>query len=154
MTSMKKGEMLNAILVAAVTGHSGQFDRGGNPYILHPIAVMNLLPPDACEELRCIAIGHDLIEDTKMTYTELAAMGMSPRVIDGIKRLTKIPGESYDEYKERVKGSEDSMIVKMADLKHNTDITRLKGVTEKDMTRTARYFSFYVELKHALEGKK
>jgi hypothetical protein len=57
-----------------------------------------------------------------------------------------MPGESYDQYKERVFANEDAMKVKMADLRHNTDIRRLKGVTEKDIIRMEKYNRFYLEL--------
>ena len=64
---MKKGEYLDRMLLLATTAHAGQFDRGGKPYILHPLAVMHLLGTTD-EELMCIAVGHDIIEDTKTTY--------------------------------------------------------------------------------------
>ena len=142
---MKKGQMLDTMLTLAVNGHAGQFDRGGNPYILHPLKVMHYLKSDD-EELQCIAIGHDLIEDTKVTYKELADAGISARVISGIKSLTKLPDETYDEYKVRVFENRDAMLVKVADLRHNTDIRRLNGVTQKDIERTAKYYEFYAQL--------
>lgn len=141
----KKGEQLNMMLVLAVNKHAGQFDKGGNPYILHPIAVMHLLD-DADEEEQCIALGHDVVEDCGVTYAELREMGFTERVINGIRCLTKIAGESYEEYKAKVKSNKDSIKVKKADLKHNTRIERLKGVTPKDMARTERYFHFFMEL--------
>jgi (p)ppGpp synthase/HD superfamily hydrolase len=98
----------------------------------------------------CIALGHDIIEDTSVTYKDLRDTGISERVIEGIRALTKVPGETYEEYKGRVFGSEDAMRVKMADLRHNTDIRRLKGVTEKDIARMAKYHLFYMELKSKL----
>jgi (p)ppGpp synthase/HD superfamily hydrolase len=103
------------------------------------------------EELMCIALGHDVIEDTSVTYKDLRDAGISERVIAGIAALTKQPGQTYDEYKERVFANEDAMQVKMADLRHNTDIRRLKGVTEKDLARMAKYQMFYLELKARLE---
>lgn len=108
--------------------------------------VIKLKMGDVDEELRCIAIGHDLIEDCEVTYTELRESGFSERIIDGIRCLTKICGETYDEYKAKVKSNPDAIQVKIADLTHNTRIDRLKGVTEKDMARMARYFQFYMEL--------
>lgn len=146
---MKKGEMLNKMLVLATNAHAGQFDRGGNPYILHPLRVMSFLKEDD-EELRCIALGHDVIEDTDTTYADLEAAGMSPRVIEGIRVLTKVPGETYADYKERVFKSVDAMKVKLCDLRHNSDIRRLKGVTDKDIARIAKYHTFYVELREKL----
>lgn len=142
---MRKGEMLNKMLVLATNRHAGQFDRGGNPYILHPLKVMYYLKTDD-EELQCIALAHDLVEDTDTTFAELRDMGFTERVINGIKSLTKMPGESYDDYKLRVKSNPDAVKVKLCDLRHNTDVRRLKGVTEKDLARMEKYHRFYNEL--------
>lgn len=146
---MKKGEMLDKMLVLVVNAHAGQFDRGGNPYILHPLKVMHYLK-SLDEELMCMALGHDVIEDTKVTYQDLHAAGMTERVIKGIAALTKLPGETYEEYKQRVFANRDAMLVKRADLRHNTDIRRLKGVSEKDLARMAKYHQFYMEIEARL----
>lgn len=146
----KKGEMLNKMLVLATNAHAGQFDKGGMPYILHPLKVMHYLRSED-EELQCIALGHDIVEDTNVTYKQLAEEGFTERIINGIRALTKVPGETYEEYKERVFASEDAMRVKMADLRHNTDIRRLKGVTEKDIARAAKYQMFYLEIQAKLQ---
>ena len=143
--------MLDKMLHIAVNAHHGQFDKGGNPYILHPLKVMHYLKSDD-EELMCMALGHDVIEDTSTTYKELREAGISERVIEGIRCLTKQPGQTYEEYKEGVFSSVDAMKVKMADLRHNTDIRRLKGVTEKDIARIAKYNTFYMEIKARLEA--
>ena len=148
---MKKGTQLNQMLVLATGAHSDQYDRGGNPYILHPLKVMHYLKSED-EELQCIALGHDIIEDTNVTYSDLKHAGFSDRIIDGIRVLTKLPGETYDEYKERVFTNRDAMLVKMADLRHNTDIRRLKGVSEKDIQRVAKYHMFYLEIREKLEN--
>lgn len=146
-----KGEMLGTMLVIATNAHAGQFDRGGKPYILHPLKVMHYLKTDD-EELMCIALGHDVIEDTKVTYKDLREAGISDRVLEGIKALTKVPGETYDEYKLRVFDNKDAMLVKLCDLRHNTDIRRLKGVTEKDIARMAKYNTFFLEIQAKLQG--
>jgi GTP diphosphokinase / guanosine-3',5'-bis(diphosphate) 3'-diphosphatase len=148
---MKKGEMLDKMLVIATNAHHGQFDKGGKPYILHPLRVMSFLKDDD-EELQCIALGHDVIEDTKVTYKDLRDEGISERVIAGIRALTKQPGQTYEEYKEGVFASVDAMKVKLCDLRHNTDIRRLKGVTEKDIARLAKYHTFYLEIRARLEA--
>lgn len=144
-----KGEMLGSMLLIATNAHAGQFDRGGSPYILHPLKVMHYLKSDD-EELQVIALGHDVIEDTNVTYEELRLAGMSERVISAIQALTKLPGESHEDYKARVFANEDAMRVKMADLRHNTDIRRLKGIREKDFARLAKYHTFYLEIKERL----
>lgn len=141
----KKGELLNKMLVLATNSHAGQFDKGGAPYILHPLAVMYDLEK-ADEEEQCIALGHDIVEDCGVTYVELRELGFTERVIDGIRCLTKVPGETYDEYKAKVRSNKDSIKVKKSDLKHNTLIDRLRGVSPKDMARMERYFHFYLEL--------
>jgi len=148
---MKRGEMLSAAIHIATNAHHGQFDKGGNPYILHPFAVMGLLEVED-EELQCMALLHDVVEDTKITYNELRDSGMSDRVIEGVKILTKQRGQSYEEYKELVFSSRDAMIVKMADLTHNTDIRRLKGVSQKDIERMTKYHVFFLEIKSKLSS--
>ena len=150
---MRKGELLEKMLVLMVNAHAGQFDRGGKPYALHPLMVLNLVGNDD-EELQCIALGHDIIEDTKTTYQDLVDLGMTQRIIDGIKSVTKMPGETDDEYKAKVMSNVDGMIVKKADLTHNSDIRRLKGVREKDIDRMAKYHRFYLQLEAKLEEMK
>ena len=144
-TTENKGEMLGRMLVLVTNAHAGQYDRGDQPYILHPLKVMHYLRSED-EQLQCIALGHDVVEDTHVTYQDLREAGMSERVIAGIRSLTKLPGETLEEYKQRVFANDDAMLVKQADLRHNSDIRRLKGVTEKDIARTARYHEFYVEI--------
>jgi (p)ppGpp synthase/HD superfamily hydrolase len=144
--------MLSKALHIATNAHHGQFDKGGNPYILHPLRVMSFIKEDD-EELQCIALLHDVIEDTEVTYAELMTGGMSLRVCEGIMALTKERGYSYEQYKEKVFSSRDAMMVKMCDLRHNTDIRRLKGVSDKDIKRMAKYHEFYLQLKQKLETK-
>jgi len=142
---MKQGEMLAKMLILATNGHNGQYDKGGKPYILHCLKVMHQLRTED-EELQCIALGHDLIEDTNTTYHDLLMEGFTGRIIDGIAALTKQRGESYEEYKAKVKANPDAVLVKMSDLRHNSDIRRLKGATAKDFERMAKYHAFYLEL--------
>lgn len=144
--------MLSNMLVLATNAHDGQFDKAGKPYILHCLKVMHYLKSED-EELMCIALGHDLVEDTEVTYRVLYNdYGFSDRVIEGIRALTKQRGQTYDEYKEQVFANKDAMRVKMCDLRHNSDIRRLKGITEKDVARIAKYHQFYLEIKERLNG--
>lgn len=147
---MNRGELLGKVLVLATNAHEGQFDRGKNPYILHPLKVMHYLKTDD-EELQCIALLHDVIEDTKTTWQDLEEIGCTERVINAVRALTKMPGQSYDEYKEGVFANVDAMRVKLCDLRHNTDIRRLKGITDKDIERIAKYNRFYLEIQAKLQ---
>ena len=99
------------------------------------------------EELQCIALGHDVVEDCSVTYVQLREAGMSERVVNGIRCLTKIPGESYEEYKCKVKGNPDSVQVKLEDIRDKSDIRRLKGIRQKDKDRLLRHHEFWIELK-------
>lgn len=148
---MKKGELLGKCIVLATNAHLGQFDRSGKPYILHPLAVMHILNSED-EELNCIAVLHDVIEDTKTTWQDLRNIGCTHRIIAALAALTKLPGQLYEEYQEAVFNNVDAMIVKSADLTHNSDIKRLKGVSEKDIVRTAKYHKFYLEIRRRLEN--
>ena len=148
---MNKGEQLNKMLVLATKHFDGIFDKGGQPYILHCLAVMHKLRTTD-EELQCIALGHDLLEDLnkhggRITSEDLYLHGFSRRVVKGIECMTKLGGaETYEEYKLKVKSNGDSIRVKKRDLMHNSDLRRMKGATEKDITRVAKYMQFYEEL--------
>lgn len=125
--------------------HNGQFDKAGKPYFEHVLKVKDLLKSDDIE-LQIIAILHDLLEDTPVTRTTLEGIGYSERVIHGIECLTKLDGESEEEYKNKVKSNKDSILVKLADLTHNSDIRRLNGLRPKDFARTIKYQEFFLEL--------
>ena len=139
-----KRRYLARMMCWAVHAHRNQFDRAGMPYILHPIAVMQYLDTDD-EELQCIALGHDLLEDTDTTQGQLI-QEFTPRIVEGIQALTKFPGESYDSYRLKVKSNPDAVRVKLCDLRHNMDLTRLTKMTPRDVERTAEYAAFYREL--------
>jgi (p)ppGpp synthase/HD superfamily hydrolase len=139
-------EMFDIILLYAVAGHAGQLDKGGRAYIHHPLKVMYYLKTDDVE-LMAIAVGHDLIEDTDVTFEELRELGISERILAGLKALTKIKGESESEYMAKLKSNRDAAIVKYrGDLRHNTDIRRLKGIKKEDFARMQKYHGMYLEL--------
>ena len=148
---MKKGEMLNLAITTAVNAHAGQYDRGGNPYILHCLKVMHYLKSED-EELQCIAVLHDVVEDTDVTLFQLLELGFTDRIVCAVDRLTKVDGQPYEVYKAKLLNSKDAMRVKLADLRHNSDIRRLKNkkVTEKDIQRMVKYHQFYLEIEQKL----
>lgn len=146
MKELPKVAGLDDAIFLAAKYHRGQFDKGGHPYILHPLKVMHYTRSDD-PEIQMIAVMHDLVEDTEVTLEYLEFMGFSQRVLDGVDALTKRDGESYADYCERIVVNMDAVIVKMADLRHNTDIRRLKGITQKDTARMQKYHAFYMRLK-------
>ena len=147
---MKNGALILGKMIAiAAKSSENQLDRGGAPYILHPIHVMNALAFRGDYELMAIAVGHDVMEDdASVTVETLSAAGISERVIVALKILTHISSESYDDYIQRIGSNEDATLVKMEDIRHNSDITRLKGITQKDFERMQKYSRSYTYLKN------
>jgi len=139
---------LSNMMLLAFEGHKDQVDRGGEEYIKHPLAVMemvrNVFGND--QELLMIALGHDLLEDSHFSMEDLYEHGFSERVVLGILSLTKVDGQSYEEYKKQVKSNQDAMKVKIFDLQHNSDLSRLKKVSDKDLERREKYQQFRKEL--------
>ncbi|MFA6198982.1 MAG: HD domain-containing protein [Bacteroidales bacterium] len=143
----KTKKLLALAIKVATNAHDGQFDSTGLPYILHPLKVMAILNTKD-ELLNCIAVLHDVVEDTTVTLADLKHLGFPSIVIEAVDALSKrkTSGETYEEYKERVFNNYYAMRVKLADLTHNTDITRQKGIREKDLQCVLKYQIFYNEI--------
>lgn len=144
---------LNKLLAKAIdiasTAHNKQFDKGGKPYILHPLRIMFNLKTDDLE-LMMIAVLHDVVEDCKeWTIERLKKEGFTDRVINALTVLTHPKDEPYCDYIERVSTNIDAIIVKLEDLRDNSDITRLKGVSDSDFERTKKYHTSYLTLMEA-----
>lgn len=150
MKKLSPPRQLAMMIKLAAEYHLEQFDKGGRPYVLHVLKVMHYLKDKDDDELNCMAVGHDIIEDTPLRDNDLECMGFSWRVIDGISRLTKVEGQTHDQYLKGVLESYDSCRVKLADLRHNTDIRRLKGVSEKDLQRMQKYHKMHNQIKEMI----
>lgn len=141
--------MLATAIKLASDAFVTSIDKGGKPYILHCLRVMNAVD-QTDEELMCIAVLHDLIEDKgyKYTFEELRSVyGFSERVVNTIAILTHDKSvSSYDDYIKAIAMNKDATAVKLADLKDNSDITRLKGLRKKDFDRMERYHKAYIYL--------
>ncbi|MBW4460484.1 MAG: GTP pyrophosphokinase [Nodosilinea sp. WJT8-NPBG4] len=133
---------LDVAIEMASNAHKGQLDKAGKDYIEHPLRVLDTVKtkyPDDIE-LQCIAVMHDVIEDSDVTLEDIKAAGFSDRVIAGLKAMTKVIGIDYDAYITRVIGfNPDAIKVKLADLEDNMDLSRLPNVTEKDIKRNRKY---------------
>jgi hypothetical protein len=138
--------MLGKAIAIASTVHHPQKDKGGNAYILHPIRIMMRLRSND-EELMSIAILHDTVEDSEWTLKDLKEVGFSKRVTDALALLTHDPNDSYMEYIKKISTNADAVRVKLEDLRDNSDITRLKGLREKDIERMEKYHRAYLFLK-------
>ncbi|QXL90552.1 putative metal dependent phosphohydrolase [Salmonella phage NINP13076] len=97
-------------------------------------------------QLMAIAALHDVLEDTDVTASDLVLLGFSNRVKDAVVLLTKKEGQSPDEYFQGIASNYDAIRVKLADLRHNSDVRRLKGLGDKDLLRIRKYQEMYTKL--------
>ena len=128
---------LERAIQIAVKAHAGFRDKGGNPYIVHPIAVMM-----RCEtnNEKIVAILHDVVEDSEWTFDALRDEGFSEKVVEALKAVTKVSkDEDYDNFIQRCSNNKIGRIVKIADLRDNLDITRMGELSEKDIKRVNKY---------------
>ena len=135
---------LGRAIAITTAAFEGKTDRGGVPYILHCLHVMNAVDGD---ERKIIGVLHDLIEDTDWTIEMLVEEGFSNRVIVAVDLLTHRKGVPYMEYIKLIARNEDACAVKMADLRHNSDIHRMKGLRPKDFDRLIKYHKAYAYLR-------
>lgn len=119
--------------------HKEQVDKSGVPYVFHPF---HLAEQMETEETVIVALLHDVVEDCDVTVEQLTALGFDKTVTDAIKLLTHGSGLSDEEYLRYVKIIKENPVarmVKLADLRHNSDITRLDKVDEKALKRRNKY---------------
>lgn len=138
--------MLDKAITLVSKAFEGRKDKGGKYYVLHCLHVMFQMNIDD-EELMTIAVLHDLIEDTDYSIENLRAMGFSERVLKGVDDLTHKDDEPYMDYIRRTAGNPDSREIKKEDIKHNSDVMRMKGLRKKDFERLEKYFTAYEYLK-------
>ena len=118
----------------AERAHRGQYDKGGMPYIYHPLHLAEQMPD---EYKTAIALLHDVMEDTEITDAELSAQ-FPPRVMEALRLLTHDKGEDYLSYVARIRENPDAKAVKLADLKHNSDVSRLSAANAGSPKTPAR----------------
>ena len=123
----------------ANNAHEGQLDKGGLPYILHPLHVASFFEG----ELKIIAILQDVIEDSAVTMADLENYGFSGSVRDVLALLTHDPKDSYEQYIETIGTDIRATAIKLRDLEHNMDLTRLKHLDEGCWPRLIRYHTAY-----------
>lgn len=135
---------LGTAIAIAAQAFKNKKDKGGKPYILHCLHVMNKMKYHNDEELMIIAVLHDLIEDTEYTSAVLKTIGFSDRVLNALMYLTHHKDDDYMDYIEAMKmHCNDAVLVKLQDLRHNSDITRMKGLRDKDFKRLEKYHKAY-----------
>ena len=131
-----KADLEGAIAIA-VEAHAGQMDKGGAPYILHPLRVMFAVDGEAA---RIVAVLHDVCEDCPgWSFERLEEMGFSADVLEALNAVTKRDGESYEAFVSRAASNKIGRAVKRADVQDNCDLSRIVNPSEQDLSRLARY---------------
>jgi len=120
----------------AFEAHKDQKDKSGMPYIFHPY---HLAEQMADERTVCTALLHDVVEDTDLTFEQLREAGFPEDVIRALRLLTHDDSVEYLQYVQAIKSDPIARAVKLADLRHNSDLTRLEFVDEKSMERAEKY---------------
>ena len=125
----------NKAIIMAYNAHMGQKDKSGIPYIFHPFHLAESMDTeDEC----IVALLHDIVEDTDVTFEDLEKE-FSNTVIEALKLLTHDKNDPYNEYILKIKTNPIAKKVKLADLRHNSDVTRLEHITPKDILRNEKY---------------
>jgi len=129
-------QTLERAIAIAATAHAGQVDKGGAPYILHPLKVMLRM---TTLEQRIVAVLHDVVEDCGISVDDLRKEGFSEEVLTAIESVTKVPGESYEDFVKRAAQNPIGRVVKLADLEENSDLSRIASPSWEDLERIEKY---------------
>lgn len=116
--------------------HKNQTDKSGMPYVYHPFHLAEQMDD---ENSVCVALLHDVVEDTDLTLADLIQAGFPEEVTDALALMTHDDLTPYMDYVERLSHNPIAAKVKLADLAHNSDLTRLDVVREKDRERVLKY---------------
>lgn len=145
----KMEQLLERAIAIAHQAHRDQLDKGGHPYIGHPLRVMAQM---TTIEAKIVAVLHDAIEDSDLSLVDLTAQGFPPSLCRALDALTKREGEAYTAYLDRVMANPLALQVKIADMTDNCDRTRIPHPTAKDEARLQRYHHTLPRLQAALQG--
>jgi len=128
--------MTKTALKLCFEAHKDQTDKSGLPYVFHPFHLAEQMPD---EKTTVVALLHDVIEDTDYTLDDMKNMGFSDDILSAIALMTHDDGVPYMEYVALIKKNPIAKMVKLADLRHNSDMSRLDKVTTHDRERAEKY---------------
>ena len=129
-------ELTKKALKLSFEAHKDQVDKSGMPYVYHPF---HLAEQMETEETVIVALLHDVVEDTDYTLDDIRAMGFSDSVVEALALMTHDKSVPYMDYVAKIKSNPIAKAVKLADLKHNSDLSRLDFVDEKALKRVEKY---------------
>lgn len=128
--------LIKKAMKIAFEAHKNQVDKSGLPYIYHPIHLAEQMDD---EESVTVALLHDVVEDTDWTLEQLRTEGFSEVIIEALSYMTHNDSISYMEYINKISENPTATKVKLADLAHNSDLSRIDKFTEKDLKRAEKY---------------
>jgi (p)ppGpp synthase/HD superfamily hydrolase len=137
-------KLLGKAIKIATIAHEDKYCKKEKPYILHPLHLMFQLLFDV--ELAIIAVLHDVVEGSHFTLKGLQRKGFNKRIINAVDLLTHNDEDTYEEYIDKMRDNYDAIRVKRKDLEHNSNITRLKGLSSKDLDRIKKYYKAFTTL--------
>lgn len=129
-------ELTKKAMKLCFEAHIDQRDKSGIPYVFHPIHLAEQMKD---EQTTVVALLHDVVEDTDLTLEDLENEGYPPAIVEAIGLMTHAKGVDYMVYVAEIKKNPIARAVKLADLKHNSDTTRLNEITEEALKRCERY---------------
>lgn len=129
-------DMTKRALKLCFEAHKEQLDKSGMPYVFHPFHLAEQMPDEDCT---VVALLHDVMEDTEYGIEDLQSLGFSKAVLTALMLMTHDEDTPYLDYVARLKSNRIARTVKLADLKHNSDLSRLSVVTDKDLQRVEKY---------------
>lgn len=147
----------------AFEAHKNQVDKSGIPYIYHPIHLAEQMNDEATT---CVALLHDVVEDTDITFEDLQMEGFSDEIMEALRLLTFDKTDLFEkdvkcfdlkylkelkrqDYISGIRKNDIACAVKLCDLEHNRDLTRLDTISEKDKERVKKYENEWLYLKEA-----
>lgn len=129
-------ELTKKALKLSFEKHKDQVDKSGMPYVFHPFHLAEQMDDEIST---VVALLHDVVEDTDVTFEQLEEMGFPKEAVDAIRLMTHEESVPYEDYVRVIKTNPVAAKVKLADLRHNSDATRLSVMTEKDIRRAEKY---------------
>ena len=135
--------LIRTAMQIACRAHAGQTDKAGYPYIHHPLHLAEQMTE---EYAVCAALLHDVMEDTDVSEQELAQV-MPAEVMEALRLLTHDESVPYMDYVRAISHNPIARAVKLADLAHNSDLSRLDEVTPKALSRMEKYAAAMALLK-------
>jgi len=134
---------------AALTAHDGQPDKGGHPYIFHPLAVSRTVAALG-EDFEVVALLHDVWEDTEFQLRGAGEVGpefgLTPVQALALEAITQNEGEVYFDYVHRCKDNFIARVVKIADLRHNLAPERMRGLPESNQRSMRKRYERALEI--------